>query len=106
MARVDVLIIGGGAIGLGAAYFLTRSGRQVTVLDRAAIGQGSSSGNAGHIVPSHIVPLAAPGVMATALRWLLDPPNSPLGLKASLSPSYLGWLLRFGAACTEATAAR
>jgi D-amino-acid dehydrogenase len=99
--KTDVLIIGGGAIGLSAAYYLLKSGRGVTMLDKAAIGQGSSAGNAGHIVPSHIVPLAAPGVIPTAIKWMLDPPRSPFGLKISLSPAYLGWLIRFTAACTQ-----
>lgn len=104
--KTDVLIIGGGAIGLSAAYYLLKSGRGVTVLDKTAIGQGSSAGNAGHIVPSHIVPLAAPGVIPTAIKWMLDPPRSPFGLKISLSPSYLGWLARFAAACNQANVAR
>ena len=97
--KTDVLIIGGGAIGLSAAYYLLKSGRGVTLLDKAEIGQGSSAGNAGHIVPSHIVPLAAPGVIPTAIQWMLDPPHSPFGLKISLSPAYLGWLMRFAASC-------
>lgn len=104
--KTDVLIIGGGAIGLNAAYYLLKSGRSVTVLDRDAIGQGSSAGNAGHIVPSHIIPLAAPGVIPTAIKWMLDPPNSPFGLKVSLSPAYLAWLIRFSAACNEANVRR
>src|SRR5512137_10654 len=98
--KTDVLIIGGGSIGLCAAYYLLKSGRGVTLLDRSAIGAGSSSGNAGHIVPSHIVPLAAPGIIPTALKWLLDPANSPFGMKISLSPVYLSWLIRFAASCT------
>ena len=59
--KTDVLIIGGGSIGLHAAYYLLRSGRTVTLIDQATIGKGSSSGNAGHIATSHIIPLAAPG---------------------------------------------
>lgn len=105
--KADVLIIGGGSIGLHSAYFLQKSGRQVTLLERDEIGVGSSSGNAGHIVPSHIVPLAAPGIVSTALKWLLfDPANSPFGLKISLRPAYLLWLARFAAACSEANVQR
>ncbi|GAB4501394.1 MAG: FAD-dependent oxidoreductase [Anaerolineales bacterium] len=99
--KTDVLILGGGSIGLNCAYALLRSGRSVTLLDSGEIGAGSSSGNAGHIVPSHIVPLAAPGVIPTALKWLLDPANSPFGLKISANPAYLRWLTLFAAACTE-----
>ncbi len=100
--KTDVLIIGGGAIGLSAAYYLLKSGRGVTVLDQKAVAAGSSSGNAGHIVPSHIVPLAAPGIIGTALGWLLDPKNSPFSMRLSLDPAYLAWLLSFAAACSEA----
>ena len=104
--KTDVLIIGGGPIGLNAAYYLLKSGRSVTLLDKAAIGVGNAAGNAGHIVPSHIVPLAAPGVISTALKWMLDPNNSPFGLKISLNPTYLMWLMQFAAACTDANVTR
>ncbi|PWH12445.1 MAG: FAD-dependent oxidoreductase [Anaerolineae bacterium] len=99
--KTDVLVIGGGPIGLHCAYYLLKAGRGVTLLDQAQAGAGSGAGNAGHIVPSHIVPLAAPGVISTALKWMLDPPRSPFGLKWSLQPAYLAWLIRFAAACTE-----
>ncbi len=104
--QTDILIIGGGPIGLHCAYYLLKSGRGVTLLDRAQAGVGNASGNAGHIVPSHIVPLAAPGVIPTALKWMLDPPRSPFGLKISLNPAYLAWLIRFTAACTESNVTR
>lgn len=104
--QTDILIIGGGPIGLHCAYSLLKSGRGVTLLDQAQAGTGSGAGNAGHIVPSHIVPLAAPGVIPTALQWMLDPPRSPFGLKLSLHPAYLAWLIRFAAACTETNVTR
>lgn len=104
--ETDVLVIGGGPVGLHCAYALLQTGRSVTLLDQAQAGVGSGSGNAGHIVPSHIVPLAAPGVVRTALRWMLDPAHSPFGLKISLEPAYLTWLIRFAAACTEANVTR
>lgn len=107
MIKTDVLIIGGGSIGLNAAYYLLKSGRGVTLVDQAAIGVGSSAGNAGHIVPSHIVPLAAPGIIPTALKWLLfDAENSPFGMKISLDPAYLAWLLRFAWACSDTNVQR
>lgn len=102
----DLLIIGGGPIGLHCAYYLLKSGRGVTLLDRAEAGVGNASGNAGHIAPSHIVPLAAPGVIPAALKWMLDPPRSPFGLKISLNPAYLAWLIRFAAACAESNVTR
>jgi D-amino-acid dehydrogenase len=100
-SKHDVVIIGGGPVGLSCAYYLLKSGRKVTLLDAKEIGKGSGSGNAGHIVPSHIVPLAAPGVVTSALKWMLDPAHSPFGMKVSLSPNYISWLLKFVFACSE-----
>jgi D-amino-acid dehydrogenase len=106
MQQHDVLIIGGGSIGLNCAYYLLKSGRKVTIIDSKEIAKGSSSGNAGHIVPSHIIPLAAPGIVGTAFKWMLDPKNSPFGMKVSLDPKYISWLLQFVMACSEANVQR
>ncbi len=97
----DVLIIGGGSIGLNCAYYLLQAGRQVTLIDSGNIADGSSTGNAGHIVPSHIIPLAAPGVISDTIKWLLRPSTSPFGMKFSLAPDYLRWLLRFAGNCSQ-----
>jgi len=104
--KSDVLIIGGGPVGLSCAYYLLKSGKKVTLLDAKEIGKGSGSGNAGHIVPSHIIPLAAPGVVTSALKWMLDPAHSPFGMKLSLDPNYLSWLLKFVLACSESNVQR
>lgn len=104
--KSDVLIIGGGPVGLSCAYYLLKSGRKVTIVDSNEIGKGSGSGNAGHIVPSHIIPLAAPGVVTSALKWMLDPALSPFGMKVSLDPKYLLWLMQFVAACSDANVQR
>lgn len=104
--KTDILIIGGGPVGLSCAYYLLKSGRRVTILDAKEIGKGSGSGNAGHIVPSHIIPLAAPGVIGSALKWMLDPKRSPFGMKVSLDPKYISWLLQFVMACSEANVQR
>ncbi len=97
----DVVVIGGGAVGLCAAFYLHRAGRQVTVLNREPIGVGASAGNAGMIVPSHIVPLSAPGVIAQGLRWLMNP-ASPFYIKPRLDLDLLRWLWAFRGHCTEA----
>ncbi len=104
--KADVLIIGGGSIGLNCAYYLLKSGRKATVVDSNEVAQGSSAGNAGHIVPSHIIPLAVPGIVPTALKWMLDPKNSPFGMKVSLDPKYISWLLQFVMACNESNVQR
>lgn len=100
-SKHDVVIIGGGPVGLSCAYYLLKSGRKVTIVDAHEIGKGSGSGNAGHIVPSHIIPLAAPGVVTSALKWMLDPAHSPFGMKVSIDPTYLSWLWQFVSACSQ-----
>ena len=100
--KKDIIIVGGGSVGLHCAYYLLKAGRKVTLIEQKQIGQGSSSGNAGQIVPSHIVPLAAPGIVGTAMKWMLDPQNSPFGMKISLDPTYILWLIKFAASCNDA----
>jgi D-amino-acid dehydrogenase len=94
----DVLIIGGGAIGLATALALLEAGRGVRVLDAGTAGGGASHGNCGTITPSHAPPLAAPGVVAQALRWMFTP-DAPLYLKPRIDPALWHWLLRFAARC-------
>lgn len=94
----DVLIIGGGAIGLATALALLEAGRGVRILEAGAVGGGASHGNCGTITPSHAPPLAAPGVVAQALRWMFTP-DAPLYLKPRIDPALWHWLLRFAARC-------
>lgn len=101
----DVLILGGGVIGLACAWYLLAAGRAVTVLDQGAVGCGSSHGNCGTLTPSHAMPLAAPGTIGSALRWLLRP-AAPLRIKPSLDPALLRWLLAFARRCNWRDAAR
>lgn len=91
-----VVVIGGGVIGLSVAYACTQAGMKVTVLEREpATADGCSFGNAGLIVPSHFVPLAAPGMVAMGMKMMLHR-SSPFGMRVQLQPGYLAWLVRFG----------
>jgi D-amino-acid dehydrogenase len=90
-----VVIIGAGVVGLSVAFHAARKGHVVTVIERGtAEGDGCSFGNAGMVVPSHFVPLAAPGMMARALRWMWSP-ESPFYVRPRLSADLLGWGWRF-----------
>ncbi len=97
-----ILILGGGVIGSCAAFYLARRGHRVTVVDReAAEHEGCSFGNCGLVSPSHIVPLAAPGMVAMGLRWMLNP-ESPFYLKPRLDAELLRWGWKFFRASTPA----
>ncbi len=91
----QVLIIGGGVIGLSTSYYAARKGHRVAVLDRGTIEQENCSyGNAGLVVPSHFVPLAAPGMVVQGLKWMLKP-ASPFYVKPRLDRDLLGWGFKF-----------
>lgn len=96
----DILILGGGAIGLATALSLLEAGRGVRIIEAGAIGHGASHGNCGTITPSHAPPLAAPGVVAQALRWMLTP-DAPLYLKPRVDPALWQWLWRFARRCNR-----
>src|SRR5258708_1132193 len=96
----DILIIGGGVIGICTAYYLAAQGRSVTVIERDQIGAGSSYRNAGLIVPSHAIPLAAPGVFRQGLKWLLNR-ESPLYIQPRADLDLVRWLWRFLLASRE-----
>ncbi len=98
-------IIGGGINGLMAAYYLQKDGHEVTVLDRGDFSEGCSHGNAGMIVPSHIIPLAAPGVVMKGLKWLLNK-KSPFAIVPSWDKDLIYWLFAFHRAATEANVQR
>lgn len=95
---VDVLILGGGVIGLACAYYLLEAGRGVTVLEQGTAGCGSSHGNCGTLTPSHAPPLAMPGVIGPALKALFRP-DAPLRIAPRFDPALWRWLLGFARHC-------
>ena len=90
----EVYILGGGIIGVCAAYYLTAAGRKVTIIDKGDFSDGASYGNAGMIVPSHFVPMATPGVISQGLKWLLDS-KSPFHVKPRFDAELISWLWKF-----------
>jgi D-amino-acid dehydrogenase len=95
-----LVILGAGVAGLCAAYFAQRRGWRVTVIERGAVRRdGCSYGNAGMVVPSHFIPLAAPGMVALGLRWMFDG-ESPFYIRPRLDFELAAWALRFWRAAT------
>ncbi len=91
---MKAVIIGGGIIGLCSAYYLQKSGWQVTVVERDDLTDNCSFGNAGYIVPSHIIPLASPGIVAKGFRWMFNS-KSPFYIKPALSMQLINWGILF-----------
>lgn len=95
-----VLVIGGGVIGLSTAYYCAQRGWRVTVVERNGEQRDSCSAqNAGMIVPSHFIPLAAPGMVALAFKWMWQP-ASPFYVKPRASMDLLAWAWKFWRAAT------
>lgn len=98
--KTETLVIGGGAIGICCAHYLNELGRAVAVVEKDDICAGSSYGNAGLIVPSHNIPMAAPGVITQGLKWMFNP-ESPFYIKPRFQRQFLSWLWKFRGACNE-----
>ncbi len=96
-----VTILGAGVIGLCTALYCARRGMRVTVIERKARERdGCSYGNAGMIVPSHFIPLAAPGMVKLGLKWMWNP-ESPFYIKPRLDADLLAWGVHFWKASTK-----
>lgn len=96
----NIVVIGGGIMGLSSAYYLQKSGHQVVVLDKSEMNGGASYVNAGYLTPSHIIPLAAPGMMAKGLKYMFNS-SSPFYLKPRLDPDFLKWAWYFHRSSTR-----
>ena len=85
-----ILIAGGGIIGLSSAWYLSQAGHKVTVVDQSSLTDGCSFGNAGMIVPSHFIPLAAPGMVSKGIRWMFNS-RSPFFVRPRLNADLFKW---------------
>lgn len=95
----QVIIIGGGIIGLSSAYYLQQAGYRVTVIDKEDFQHNCSYGNAGYVCPSHFVPLATPGIIWKGLKWMFNS-KSPFYVQPSLNGSLIDWGVKFAKSAT------
>ncbi|GES49201.1 MULTISPECIES: NAD(P)/FAD-dependent oxidoreductase [Rhizobium] len=98
MAKPDVIVIGAGVIGLSAAIAAQSRGLSVVVVDREGPAAGASAGNAGAFAFTDILPLASPGILKKAPKWLLDP-LGPLSVPPAYALRIAPWMFRFWRAC-------
>jgi D-amino-acid dehydrogenase len=95
----EVTVIGAGVIGLSVALMAQARGLTVTVVDREGPAAGASAGNAGAFAFTDILPLASPGILRKAPKWLLDP-LGPLSIPPAYALQIAPWLYRFWRACS------
>lgn len=97
----NIVIIGGGIVGLSAAYFLHKGGHEVTLIEKSDFSHGASFVNAGYITPSHIIPLAAPGMINKGLKWMFNS-ASPFYMKPRWDTEFFKWAWYFKRSSTNA----
>jgi len=96
----NVIVIGGGVIGLSSALYLQRAGHTVAVLDKNDFKDNCSYGNLGYVCPSHFIPLAAPGIVWQGIKWMFNS-RSPFYVQPSLNVSLIDWGLKFMRSATQ-----
>lgn len=96
----QVVIIGGGIIGLCSAYFLAKEGHKVIILDKSNMNNGTSYVNAGYLTPSHIIPLASPGMVSKGIKYMFDS-QSPFYMKPRLDSDFVKWAWYFKKSSTK-----
>ena len=94
MKKNDVVVIGGGVIGLSIALRILNLGREVVLVDPDEPGTGTSFGNAGTIAEYAVLPVGSPAIIRQ-LPSLLFNKNSPIAIKRSAILSLCPWLIRF-----------
>ncbi|MFK7852949.1 MAG: NAD(P)/FAD-dependent oxidoreductase [Granulosicoccus sp.] len=88
------VVVGAGIVGVSTALWLSRAGKQVTLIDRLAPGEGTSHGNGGVLASCAIVPVTSPGLVGKAPRLLMNA-EFPLFLRWSYLPKLAPWLRRY-----------
>ncbi|MEC9091731.1 MAG: FAD-dependent oxidoreductase [Planctomycetota bacterium] len=95
-----VCVIGGGIVGACSAYFLNRSGYRVTIIEADRFGYGCSRGNCGYVSPSHVLPIAVPGIVGSTMKSMMSR-KSPFYIKPRVDLSLWSWLFKFWRRCNR-----
>ena len=99
---MKVMIFGAGVVGVSSAWYLSKAGHQVTVVDRQpGAGLETSFANGGQISISHPEPWANPGAPLTVLKWL-GRKDAPLLFRWPAEAARIHWGLQFLRECLPA----
>ena len=99
---MDIVVLGGGVVGVTSAWYLAKAGHKVTLLERRdGVALETSHANAGQISPGYASPWAAPGLPLKAAKWLLQM-HAPFTVRPTSDPFQLRWMLKMFANCTPA----
>ena len=96
---MKILVLGAGVVGTTSAWYLARSGHQVSVIERQpGAGLETSFANGGQISVSHAEPWSNLRILPKALRWL-GQEDAPLLFRMRADPALIRWVWRFLAEC-------
>lgn len=97
---MNVIVLGGGVVGVTSAYYLRQAGMEVTLIDRQpGVADETSFANAGQVSPGYSTPWAAPGIPTKALKWLFQK-HAPLAIRLDGSLFQLRWMLQMLRNCS------
>lgn len=97
---MKIVILGAGVIGVTSAWYLSRQGHEVTVIDRQpAPALETSFANAGEVSPGYSAPWAAPGIPLKALKWMFQK-HAPLVIQPRPDLAKLSWMAKMLMNCT------
>ena len=103
---MKVIVIGAGVVGVTTAYYLARSGHQVTVVEKESEAATlASAGNAGLIAPGHSFAWASPSAPKELLRSLTVE-DTALRVNPFKAPGMAIWGLRFLRECNAERATK
>ena len=92
---MEVLILGGGVVGVTTAYQLLKDGHQVLVIDRLPPGIGGASyGNAGLIATGHSIAWGSPKALKIWFNSLFHQ-DPVFRMKFQADPQFIRWGLKF-----------
>lgn len=99
---MKIIVLGAGVIGVTTAYYLARSGHEVTVFERqSGPALETSYANAGEISPGYASPWPAPGIPRKAIKWLFMK-HAPLIVRPTFDPATWAWMAAMLRNCTSA----
>ena len=103
---MKVVVIGAGVVGVTTAYYLAKSGHQVTVVEKELeVATLASAGNAGLIAPGHSFAWASPSAPKELLRSLTVE-DTALRVNPFKAPGMASWGLRFLRECNAERATK
>jgi D-amino-acid dehydrogenase len=101
---VNVIVLGGGVVGIATAYYLAEDGHDVTVIDRQQEAASETSlGNAGLVSPGDSYAWASPEALRMFVKSLYRR-DLGISVRPSLDPHFLAWTGKFLLQCTHARA--